>query len=377
LSTNDSSFEDQFQEKYQEQANKIGRFNLAVFGKTGAGKSTLINAIFGEDVAPTGIGEPVTKEEHLYLHEAGFFGLLDTRGLEIGVDTDSIIGELRDYVERMRRQPLSEQIHVAWYCVRGGGSRFEDTEADFVRRLHELGLPVIIVLTQVPSRNGEHHTDAVTLSHHIVERGLPIEGGGPILVMASADDFTGQVQHGLQDLLDATFQAAPEGVESALAAAQKIDLDRKWARAQKMIIAAGAAAAGVGATPIPIADAALLVPIQLGLMARVSAIYGVKIETAAMAASAATAIATAAGRGVVVGLIKLVPGAGWIIGGAISAVTASAFTLAIGYSWAVVCSQLTQGNLRGLDGVLDTNAVAKLFKDEIAARLKDLLPKKN
>ena len=42
----------------------------------------------------------------------------------------------------MRRLPLSEQIHVAWYCVRGMDRRFEDTEADFVRRLDELGLPV-------------------------------------------------------------------------------------------------------------------------------------------------------------------------------------------------------------------------------------------
>ena len=96
----------------------MGRFNLAIFGKTGVGKSTLINAIFGEDVAPTGIGEPVTMDEHLYLHHAGFLGLLDTRGLEIGMDTETLIAELGAYVKRMRENPLSEQIHVAWYCIR-------------------------------------------------------------------------------------------------------------------------------------------------------------------------------------------------------------------------------------------------------------------
>ena len=46
----------EFQKEWQVQAEKIGRFNLAIFGKTGVGKSTLINAIFGEEVAPTGVG---------------------------------------------------------------------------------------------------------------------------------------------------------------------------------------------------------------------------------------------------------------------------------------------------------------------------------
>jgi predicted GTPase len=70
--TDDTDSERTFLDKYEEEAAKIGRFNLAIFGKTGTGKSTLINAVFGEDVAPTGIGEPVTRTNHLYLHRAGF-----------------------------------------------------------------------------------------------------------------------------------------------------------------------------------------------------------------------------------------------------------------------------------------------------------------
>jgi len=186
--TDDGWFNQEFRQKWQEQADKMGRFNLAIFGKTGVGKSTLINAIFGEDVAPTGIGEPVTMEDHLYLHRAGFLGLLDTRGLEIGKDTDTLIAELGAYVGRMRARPLAEQIHVAWYCVRATDRRFEDTEAEFIRQLHELGLPVVAVLTQVQSRDGEPHGDAVTLADHIAGLGLPIVGGRPILVMAKGDD---------------------------------------------------------------------------------------------------------------------------------------------------------------------------------------------
>ena len=96
-------FRRQFTASFDEQADRIGRFNLAIFGKTGVGKSTLINAIFGEDLAETGIGEPVTKDSHLYMHHSGHFGVLDTRGLEIGQDNEVILDDLKSYVRKMRR----------------------------------------------------------------------------------------------------------------------------------------------------------------------------------------------------------------------------------------------------------------------------------
>ena len=231
--------------------------------------------------------------------------------------------------------------------------------------MHELGLPVVAVLTQVPSRDGKYHDDVLTLADHISELGLPIVGGRPILVMATGDDFAGQVEHGLKDLVDATFRVAPEGVESALTAAQKVDMARKRKQAKEAVRVAAALALTVGAVPIPLADTGLLVPIQLGMMAKVAAIYGVKVETATMASAVATTLAVAAGKSAVVGLLKLIPVAGAIVGGAISASVASSFTMAVGYAWAVVCGELTQGRLKGADGVLDNEMVRTLFQSQI------------
>ena len=40
--------------------------NIIIAGITGAGKSTLINAVFGKDFAETGKGRPVTQEIREY-----------------------------------------------------------------------------------------------------------------------------------------------------------------------------------------------------------------------------------------------------------------------------------------------------------------------
>jgi uncharacterized protein (DUF697 family)/GTPase SAR1 family protein len=357
-------FRRQFAAKFDEQADKIGRFNLAIFGKTGVGKSTLINAIFGEDLAETGIGEPVTRDSHLYMHHSGHFGVLDTRGLEIGQDNDVILDDLRRYVREMRRLDLKDQVHVAWYCVRASDRRFEDTEAAFIRALDALGLPVLLVMTQVPRRKGDYHPDAERLAHEITALELPITGGVPFMTYAKSDEFAGFEPHGLQDVLDATFQVAPQGVQQALVAAQQIDFRRKRVEARRSIDIASTAAAAAGATPIPFSDAAILVPIQLTMMASISHIYDINLDRAVTASLAATAAATTAGRTAVANLLKLIPGMGSLVGGAISAGVASAFTWAMGQAWIVVCIRLAKGGLVGVDGALDSDAIRTLFMSE-------------
>ena len=265
---------------------------------------------------------------------------------------------------------MSEQIHVAWYCVRGMDRRFEEAEADFVRRLDGMGLPVILVLTQVPMRSGYVHPDAVLLAEQIMAKRLPIVAGRPFMTYAKADEFAGQHAYGLKELLDATFRVAPEGVQGALVAAQEIDQVRKTQEANKYITGAAASAAAAAATPIPFSDAALLVPIQLGMMARIAQVYKIKFERAALMAIASTTAATQIGRATFTGLLKMIPGAGTVVGGAIGAGVASTFTYAMGQAWLTVCQRAVKGKLGTAGTVVDNDELRAVFMDEFRKRIK-------
>jgi uncharacterized protein (DUF697 family)/GTP-binding protein EngB required for normal cell division len=362
-------FSSEFRAQFAKQDSAIGRFNLAIFGKTGVGKSTLINAIFGEEVAATGIGAPVTKGSKIYIDRIGHLGLVDTPGMEVGRDDREILSELDKATKQMRRLPLADQIHLAWYCVRGMDRRFEDAEADFIRRLDKVGLPVILVLTQVPMRDGQYHPDAIALATHIRTLGLPVVGDRPFLTQAVEDPFTGAHAHGLLEVLDASFRIAPEGVALALTTAQTIDTKRKAMAAQRTIVLAAGSAATAAAVPIPFSDAAMLVPIQLGLMARIAHIYKIKVERAALMAIATTTAATQGGRAAFSGLLKMVPGAGSVAGGMIGAAVASTFTFALGQAWLVVCQKMAAGQFLTGNGTVDTTAVRDAFMNEFKKRM--------
>ncbi len=362
-------FTDAFRAEFEKQAAQLGRFNLAIFGKTGVGKSTLINAIFGSSVAATGIGDPVTLDAHLYLDTRGTLGLIDTRGLEIGRDDGELIKEVTKYVKQMRSKPVHEQIHVAWYCVRGMDRRFEEVEATFIKTLHELGIPVLLVFTQVPMREGQYHPDAVELARQIEAKKLPIIGGRPFMTYAMRDQFTGQPPYGLMDVLQATFHVVPEAVHAALTAAQTIDLEAKAKSAQRHIGATVAAAGAAAAVPIPFSSAALLVPLQLGMMSRIAHLYQLPFDKAALLAVASTTVATTLGRTAAANALKFLPGAGSVAGGVINASVASGFTLAMGQAWLTVCQKAAGGQLPKLNGVVDTKAVRDLFEAEFRKRM--------
>ena len=69
------------------------------------------------------------------------------------------------------------------------------------------------------------------------------------------------------------------------------------------------------------------------MMAKIAQLYKIKFERAALMAVVSTTAATQVGRAAFTGLIKMVPGAGTVVGGAIGAGVATTFTYAMGQAW--------------------------------------------
>ena len=357
--------ETMFEQKLAEAFAALGTFNLAVFGKTGVGKSTLVNAVFGRDVARTGAGQPVTKGLVYYRHPDGFLGLYDAEGFETGTSGNVILEGLRKLVSDHGQRAIDERIHAVWYLVRWSDRRFEQAQAGFVRALHDLGLPVIVVMTQVPTRDGQIHPEALEFAAYIESMGLPLAPAGRVvLTNALVDSFTAAPVFGLQHLLDETYDVVPVAAERALTAAQVLDLGRKKKAVAGIVNQAAVLAAGIGATPIPFADAALLVPNQVAMIARITAAYGLPpSRTRALAIAGSVVLtggATMAGKYAVTNLLKFVPG-GAIAGSAISATVAGALTKAVGMAWARVCEYAMSLTPEGRDAFLASSEVTEKF----------------
>ncbi|MDN9927268.1 50S ribosome-binding GTPase, partial [Clostridioides difficile] len=129
--------------KFQSDLENMDKVNILVVGKTGVGKSTLINNIFREELAETGIGRPVTQHLKKISKEGLPINLYDTKGLELEEDVqETIKKEILDEIENCNRNSLerndkSELMHVCWYCINTSVARCEETDIKWINELSE------------------------------------------------------------------------------------------------------------------------------------------------------------------------------------------------------------------------------------------------
>ena len=157
-------------------------YNILVLGRTGVGKSTLINVVLNLEGDKAAKENPVKPEtgvdnvdnEHLtnleeksnviynkkkflpleYSSEKSSLVLLDSRGIEISknYNIDIATEDIKQFIEE--RNGLNSDpdkfIHCIWYLV--SDNRFEDDEGKYVKSLKSLytnfGLPIIFVYTK-------------------------------------------------------------------------------------------------------------------------------------------------------------------------------------------------------------------------------------
>lgn len=131
--------------------------NIIVMGKTGAGKSTIINALLGEEVAEVGIGQAVTKVNKTYNKKMSTndmkiieLSLYDTVGLEIDSDiTKKTLSDIKKHMKFMNDKCVVKDVSAVWFCINNKCNRFEKYELELLERLSvDSCIPFIIVITQ-------------------------------------------------------------------------------------------------------------------------------------------------------------------------------------------------------------------------------------
>ena len=75
-------FQDTF-EKIKLENDKLQKMTILISGKSGVGKSTLINTVFGAELSKTGVGKPITDKISLISQENFPVNIYDTIGLEL------------------------------------------------------------------------------------------------------------------------------------------------------------------------------------------------------------------------------------------------------------------------------------------------------
>lgn len=347
--------------------------NIIVAGKTGVGKSTLINSVFREKLAETGIGKPVTEHMRKISKKGIPLAIYDTRGFELGREIqEEVKQEVIDTISKgLATQDINKAIHCIWYCINTASNGVEPEEIEWLKELSKdnqmTQVPIIIVLTQSFSKK-----KADEMRKMLLDENLDVIQVIPVLAEDyEIEDLGTAKAYGLDVLIKVMGEALPEELMDTLQNVQIASLEEKKRHAQAAVATASLAAAGEGAAPIPFSDCALLIPTQLGMIASITVIFGFDVNksiiTALLSSTIGAGGATFLGKTVVSNLLKFIPGAGSVAGGAISAGAAGVITAALGEAYIGVMELVFKGdmNINDIGSKKGKDTMTALFKQEL------------
>jgi GTP-binding protein Era len=295
--------EKDFEQAFEEESDKINaeldkEVLFALIGDVNTGKSSTINQLIGDEVAPVGArpGETVTIERYTYRDKIIF---VDTPGL------DDI--EAKNSEETLK---FYKQADVVLFFLNAAGTVLSEGELRSFEIVKKENKDIIFVLNKI---------DAADDIPHLVQYIKDHTGKFKVVPISSR---TGENIDKLRNEILNILEKKHKEIQFARLIKEKSSTANKW------ILGASGSAAAVGAAPIPGSDFVPLTGIQVGMMIRLATLYEKPLSKAKAKELILATITGNIGQTLFRQVIKFVPGAGSVAGGSIAA----GMTLALGYA---------------------------------------------
>ncbi|MFA7660418.1 MAG: GTPase [Anaerovoracaceae bacterium] len=351
------------------------RGNVLVIGNSGVGKSTLINAVIGDEIAETGWGTRGTTRVGIYESDKIPFRLIDTIGFEPSLlKARKAIGAVKKWSQKSAKEGNKDnQINVIWFCVEG------TTRKLFPKAIKDLldatsmwkTVPVVVVITKSYSLPDREENIAMVNKAFAKQKRHAKNLRRVIPVVASTyvlNDNAFAPPEGITELIDVTNELMPEGIKAGAKDIASFKINRKRAMAHGTTGVATTAAVVVGAVPIPYPDAAILVPLEVTLVNGLAQIYGInknedskKLINTIVEIGTVSLVARQA-----INMLKAIPGVN-LGASALNALIAGSIVAAIGEGSIYVFEQIYLGNKT----VGDIDWVKKVMESKLTSQFVD------
>ncbi len=330
--------------------------NIMILGRTGVGKSSLINTIFKNHIAEVSDLIPETQDFKVFRgEEYGIsVNLIDSKGYEINDDADESKKAMESFVHKIQEYIAQshEKIHLIWYCIPITEERVEPLDKELIKRLSSIESirgRIAVILTKC-DEDDEDCTTAKAFKD--VLNGLNIPG-----LQAFETSNVERIEADLDELIRWSIDSLDdEDLKDNFISAQQGSLKEKRKRAKKIINKSTLAAGALAISPLP-NDAPGLIAIQMNMIVRIINIYGISGMAAISKNMVSEIVISSVGKSLAASLIKIVP----IAGNLVNAAVAVGITKALGEAISEICSKAYKDSLAGKkvqwDSLFDASVV--------------------
>jgi predicted GTPase len=258
--------------------------SVALIGRTGTGKSSLIKNIFGlnDDEIDANAGFPQTKYYKRYPDpydpEVPII-LYDSPGYEAD-KTSEFLEDTLQFIQKNsldNAQSVDEQIHLVWYLIHAGLGRIENFDLNIIETALRSRIPVLIILSQCDTAKPKEIAalkEKLRPSLSEISKRLNLSSNmEPKIMEVAADPKEPDPPFGVSELTEESIKAIPKSYSEAFIRAQSVNLKAKRREASFIVATAAATCLGSAFIPIPGSTPASILTTQTTLLPSIARVY--------------------------------------------------------------------------------------------------------